>query len=71
MEFLGALMQNEITNGDLKPIKSSKNKLAFSHLFFNDDAILIANASITNVVSIKRTLDLFHQLLGLKVSLEK
>ena len=54
------------------PIMSgSLSRPAFSHFLFADDIILAANASLSDAGSIKKTLDLFYRLSGLKVSQSK
>ena len=62
MEFLRALIHQEIELEDWTPIKTSKYGPSFSRLFFVDDVILSASASWSNAAGIKKTLDLFQSL---------
>lgn len=53
------------------PLKASRGRLAFSHLFFADDLILFAKADRKNCVAVRDALDTFCSLSGQKVSCEK
>ena len=54
MEFLGFLIQKAVDSGDWKPILVQRTRPSFSHLFFVDDIILVATASLKNAQTIKK-----------------
>ena len=71
MEVLGFLILRRCEEKLWVPIRASRGRLAFSHLFFADDLILFAKADLKNCISVRETLDTFCELSGQKVSLNK
>ena len=59
MEYLAWLIQEEVSSGNWKGIRASRNGPTFTHLFFADDLILFATASLKNYHTIKKVLDTF------------
>lgn len=48
LEYLGLLIQGQLSLGFWKPVKASQLGPAFSHLFFADDLILFTHATLSN-----------------------
>jgi len=71
MEHLAWLILKEVSLGNWKGIKSARNSLPFSHLFFANDLILFAKATKKNYSTIKKVLDTFCNLSGQKINLVK
>lgn len=45
MEYLGLLIEGNVSNGSWCPIKASRGNINISHLFFSDDLILFAKVT--------------------------
>jgi hypothetical protein len=71
MERLGAMISKYVSNGIWKPMQIAKDGTKLSHLFFADDVLLFAKATISSAGTIKEVLDRFCAMSGLKVSLVK
>ncbi|KAK4283181.1 hypothetical protein QN277_000163 [Acacia crassicarpa] len=71
MEKLAHLIQSEIQAKQWKPIRLSRTGPQISHLFFADDIILFAEASIEQVQVINKCLKTFCDSSGLKVNQQK
>ena len=59
MERLGHIIHEAVNAGQRKPIQLSRNGPYISHLFFADDLILLAEASLDQTNTILECLDLF------------
>lgn len=66
MEHVTWLILNEVSLRNWIGIKTTRNGLPFSHMFFANDLILFAKASKRNCTTIKNVLDSFCKLLGQK-----
>lgn len=63
---------NKLTaTGDIKPIKLSKHDPVLSHLFFIDDSLFALEASFSNQVRFKETLNHFCEQFGQKINVQK
>ena len=71
MEFLSHLIERKCENKSWTPIKTSRNGLPFSHLFFADDLVLFACANLENCQAIKDVLSEFCTRSGQTVSAAK
>ena len=71
MERLGHLIQHSIEMASWKPIKHSCTGPNLSHLFFADDLILSAEASVEQINIVMDCLNLFCQASRQQVSLQK
>ncbi|GMI65822.1 hypothetical protein like AT3G24255 [Hibiscus trionum] len=71
MERLSHAINRRVDRGDWKSIRLSRNGPSISHLFFADDLVLFAEASMEQMLTIKATLDLFCECSGHKVSVSK
>ncbi|KAF7842718.1 reverse transcriptase [Senna tora] len=71
MEFLNHLILHQVSNRNWLPFKFRQSTLNFSHLFFADDILLFSKASSKSCHIIKETLDLFSNISGLHINLEK
>ncbi|XP_061358638.1 uncharacterized protein LOC133302833 [Gastrolobium bilobum] len=71
VEKLAHLIQLAVDTKAWKPILLNKNAPPLSHLFFADDIILCAEASIDQAHVINQVLKLFSAASGQKVSVEK
>lgn len=69
MEFLSHLIQNKVDEGAWKPI--SIGDVQLSHLFFADDLILFAEASVEQGNVVKNCLELFCEASGERVNYDK
>lgn len=68
MEKLAHLIQAASKDGRWKPIRLTKTGPPISHLFFADDIILFAEASMDQVAMINRCLKTFCESSGLKIN---
>lgn len=59
MEALGKMVEEKSREKVWKPIKTSRNGIAFSHLLFVDDLMFFAKANATNCSTIRDLLDEF------------
>ncbi|KAA3472427.1 reverse transcriptase [Gossypium australe] len=71
MERLSHLINQVLLCKQWKPIKLSRNSPPLTHLFFADDLVLFAEASMKQVDIIKETMNKFCEASGQKVSLDK
>ncbi|KAA3472642.1 non-LTR retrotransposon transposase [Gossypium australe] len=71
MERLSHLITQSLHEKKWKPIKLSRNGPPLTHLFFADDLVLFAEASIEQVDIIKDTMNKFCEASGQRVSLDK
>lgn len=71
LERLGHKIQNEVSLGRWKPLKASRNGPSVSHLFFADDLLLFADATVSQMEVVKRCLAEFEHASGQKVSFSK
>ena len=71
MEYLGQLIQDKCEEGRWKPVKASRSGPSFSHLFFADDLVFFAKASMENCRAIKEVLDKFCKDSGQLISFAK
>ena len=60
MERLAHLISTKVQNMGWKPLQIAKNAPKISHLFFADDLVLFAKASLDQVVVIIGVLDTFY-----------
>ena len=59
MEVLGHLIEKKCRDKVWIPVKTSRSRIAFSHLFFADDLVLFARADGSNCLAIREALDEF------------
>lgn len=59
MEVLGRVIKEKSANGEWSPVKASKSRLAFTHLFFADDLLIFAKADASNCNSVRDAFDEF------------
>lgn len=71
MERLAHCIEDAVGRKDWRPIRLSKNGPPISHLFFADDLVLFAEASLSQVDIIGRCLDSFCVASGQKVNASK
>lgn len=71
LEYLGLLIQGQLSLGFWKPVKASQLGPAFSHLFFADDLILFTHATLSNADVINEVFTKFCHIQGQKVIEEK
>ena len=71
MERLAHLIIVEVQNGGWKPLTVAKKEPKLSHLFFVDDLVLFAKASLDQVAIISKVLDNFCLSSGHRISKEK
>lgn len=69
MEFLSHLIQEKVDQGTWKPI--SIGGMQLSHLFFADDLILFAEASVEQGTVVKQCLEEFCEASGERVNYDK
>lgn len=53
------------------PINLSRNGPKISHLFFADDVLLFTKANVTQATLVRKILDTFCEMSGLKISMRK
>ena len=71
IEFLSHLIERKCENKSWTPVKTSRNGLPFSHLFFADDLVLFARANLENCPAIKDVLSEFCTRSGQTMSVAK
>lgn len=71
MEYLSHLIDRKCEDMSCIPVKTSRNGLPFSHLFFADDLVLFAHATLGNYLAIKEVLNDFCIKSGQTVSATK
>jgi hypothetical protein len=71
MEYLSLNILEECDNKSWKGIKASRGGPVFSHLFFANDLLFCAKASISCCYTISRVLDYFCYHFGQKVNMSK
>ena len=59
MKYLGHLIEEKCMIGAWKPLKSSRDNIGISHLFFADDLILFAKVDEDSCEAISEVLDEF------------
>ena len=59
MEVLGHLIKEKCREKKWTPVKASRSRIAFSHIFFADDLVLFAKANGSNCSAIRDALDKF------------
>lgn len=70
MEWLGHLIQQECERGRWKPLKFRNNGPSISHLFFADNLLLFAEASIKQMCILKEVMTRFCGVSGYRINLE-
>lgn len=71
MEFLSALIEDEVQKGEWKGIRISRNSRSISHLLFADDILLFGDTDERTVLAIQRVLKVFCEASGQRVSVQK
>ena len=71
MEFLNHLIELKCADKSWNPVKTSRNGLPFSHLFFADDLVLFAHANPKNCLAIREVLNDFCAKSGQTISVAK
>ena len=71
MEVLGHLIEEKCGECSWNPVKSSKSRATFSHLFFADDLVLFAKVDYVNCMAIRDVLDTFCTRFGQSISESK
>ena len=71
MEKLAHLIQEQMNNGSWKPIRLNSNGPPISHLFFADDLVIFAEASLNQVRIIKKCMTAFCSASGQRVNAAK
>ena len=59
MDFLGQLIEEKCSANRWQPVRANRNGLAFLHLFFVDDLVLLTKVDQENYVAIREVLDHF------------
>ena len=59
MEVLGHLIKEKCREKKWTPVKASRSRIAFSHIFIADDLVLFAKANGSNCFAIRDALDKF------------
>ena len=70
-KVLSTLFKTAASKGFFKGISLSKGQDCFTHLQFADDTIMFINGSLESVIGIKRVLQCFQLLSGLKINYKK
>lgn len=65
------MISKEVRDRNWMPIQISRNGPCISHLIFADDVLLFAKARVSQAKVIKKVLDDFCAMSGLKISLQK
>lgn len=60
-EFFSRLVNVKESNGNIRGIKVARGSLAVSHLFYADDILLTAKATIESAKAIKRVFEQFRE----------
>lgn len=68
MKVLGALIIEKCDAKLWDPLRASRERLAFSHLFFADNLVLFAKADTKNCLTVRDVLKSFYSLSSQKVS---
>lgn len=71
MERLSRWIQTKVDEGAWRPLIASKGGIRVSHLFFDDDLLLFAEAGDDQVACIKEGLRKFCMALGQKTNFNK
>lgn len=71
LERVGHLIDKAVLSGRWKPIQVARGGPKLSHLFFADDILLFAEVSQSQLLMVKKCLDLFCGASGQRVSLSK
>lgn len=71
MERLGSMINDEVIKGEWSPISLSRNGPKISHLFFADDVLLFTKAAVAQAKGVKRILDGFCGMSGLRINISK
>jgi len=69
MEVLSTLIKEEVAAGRLTPLRCGRERI--SHLLFADDVMVFAEATQENAITIKRIMDKFEAMSGLRLNTEK
>lgn len=65
------MILKEVNEKRWLPVQLSKHGSCLSHLFFTDDVLLFAKATVSQARLIGEVLEIFFGISGLKVSLQK
>ena len=71
LKRIGHIIQDVVENGRWKPICLPQNDLGLSHLFFANDLILFPNVFVDQMKTVMECLEVFCDLSGQKVNLQK
>ena len=71
IEYLSHLIKLKCVDKSWNPVKTSRNRLHFSHLFFADDLVLFAHANPENCLAIREVLSDFCAKSGQTISAAK
>lgn len=71
MEYLSALITEEVNLKNRKPFKLKNHNVEISHLLFADDILLFARANESSIYSINTLIDNFCQTSGMEINLEE
>ncbi|KAK2657148.1 hypothetical protein Ddye_010200 [Dipteronia dyeriana] len=70
-EGFSSLVSQMVDSREFQGFRCSRDEPTISHLFFTDDSMLFAQATVTNCVSIKHILDVYALALGQIINFDK
>lgn len=70
-EGLSILVSRTVELGLLEAVELGRNKVKVSHLQYADDTVFVSSGEVLNVLAMKRILNNFELLSGLKVNFQK